>query len=86
MCIRDSLQSLRWTNIAPTGWTAGTNVTTDIVAPNNMVEQTYLRQHRITDVIASQVRSIDVRVSWTEPNGNARTYTVSSQRFNYEGL
>ncbi|MEE3330802.1 MAG: prepilin-type N-terminal cleavage/methylation domain-containing protein [Myxococcota bacterium] len=82
----EQLKSLRWTQIVPTGWTAGTNVATTVEAPTNQIEQNYTVQWRITDVLADQTRNLDVRVAWTESNGNTKNYTVSSTRFNYEGL
>ena len=82
----EQLQGLTWSNIAATGWTAGQAVTTDIDAPNNMVEQSYLVQWRISDAIPNSMREIDVRVSWAEISGRTDAFTVTSNRFNYEGL
>lgn len=82
----EQLKSMRWTQIAPTGWTAGVNIATAVEAPTNQIEQNYTVQWRIADVLANQTRNLDVRVAWTESNGNTKNYTVSSTRFNYEGL
>ena len=82
----EQLQGLTWPNIAVTGWTAGQVVNTGIAAPNNMIEQSYLVQWRITAAIPNSMREIDVRVSWSEPNGNADSFTITSNRNNYEGL
>lgn len=82
----EQLETLSWTAIPPGGWTAGANITTTVQAPVNHVEHTYVMQQRITDVIPAQTRSLDVRISWTEANGQAKTYTLTSTRFNYEGL
>lgn len=84
----EQLQSLSWTSagLTPVGWTGGTNIATNVNAPINQVEQTYLVQSRVTNVIPGQTRALDVRVTWTEASGANKIYTVTSTRFNYEGL
>lgn len=83
----EQLQRTRWTNLAVTAWTAGTVVNTNVQGPNGtLVEQAYTVSWRITDVVATMTRSVDVRVTWNEPNRPNRTLVVSSIRYNHEGL
>jgi len=79
------LQRQRWTTIPATGWTAPVTVTNTVQAPANMNEETYAVSWRIAD-LPGERRAIDVRVTWNEPNRPARSYTLSSVRYNYEGL
>ena len=82
----EQLQSSRWTAIAPTGWTAPIDVTTTVEAPTTQVEQNYDMRWRITNVIPDQTRALDVQVSWTDAHGVVKAFTLSSTRFNFEGL
>lgn len=82
----EQLQSLRWTQIAPTGWTAVQDVTTTIESASAQAEKTFGVQWRITNLIANQTRAIDVQVGWTDAHGVVKNFTLSSTRFNFEGL
>ncbi|MCZ6782494.1 MAG: prepilin-type N-terminal cleavage/methylation domain-containing protein [Proteobacteria bacterium] len=82
----EQLQRMRWTSLAPTGWTPGVVVSKTVEGPVNQVEQTYTVQWRITNLIPNTSRAVDVRVAWVEPNRPNRSYTVSSARYNHEGL
>jgi prepilin-type N-terminal cleavage/methylation domain-containing protein len=82
----ETLMRRRWTSIAPTAWTAATTVNETVQGTANQVEQAYSVSWRITDVDPSRTRSIDVRVTWDEPNRPTRQYAISSLRFNHEGL
>jgi type IV pilus modification protein PilV len=91
----EALQQLPWTHVdfAPTAWTAATNETLEVQIdgePNSAL-QTYQVQHRITvdPVAGADVRLIDVRVTWYEPNDDPadpprRRYAMTSSRFNDE--
>jgi prepilin-type N-terminal cleavage/methylation domain-containing protein len=79
------LKRTHWDNLAPTAWTAPQNVNIQVESPGGMqVEQVYAVQWRISDVVAGQTRSIDVRVQWNEPERPNRSLTYSSLRFNVE--
>lgn len=82
----ETLMRSRWTNIAPTGWTAPVVETNSVQAGGTVVEQAYDVSWRITDLVADVTRNVDVRVSWSEPSGRNRSYALSSTRFNHEGL
>ena len=83
----ERLQRLRWTSLAPAGWSSVRAVDNAVDSPNNEIEQTYSLQWRATDVVAGAMRSLDVQVVWNEPNrGSNRTINISSARFNHEGL
>ena len=49
------------------------------------VERSYSVSYQVTDLQATFTRAIDVQVSWTERNGEARSITLSSIRYNREG-
>jgi prepilin-type N-terminal cleavage/methylation domain-containing protein len=67
-----------WTaNVAPTNPTYG-SVQTPAVA---VVEQNYLVSWRIVNV-SSFLKTIDVRVTWSEPNRANRSYTITTMRHN----
>ena len=84
----DLLQRTTWLQVPAQNWTAtpSSPVQMTIQAPNNEIEQTYTVQQRVTNIIANNLREIDIRVSWNEPNRGPRTYTLSGVRYNYEGL
>ena len=76
------LQRATWTSIAPTGgWT--TAVTQ---GSSGQSADTYDVVWRIADVVVGSTRSIDVRVSWDEPDRPNRSVALSSVRFNREAL
>jgi hypothetical protein len=69
-----------------TGWTTPTTRQTDVqVYSGTGVEQTYSLSYRVTDLVPTFTRAIDIEVSWTEPGGRARSIILSSIRFNREG-
>jgi prepilin-type N-terminal cleavage/methylation domain-containing protein len=80
----ETFQRLPWAQVAPTGgWTAGVAQTTDVVNPNGTeTEMTYNVSWRIADVIANRTRSIDIQVTWVEPNRPNRAFTMSSLKRN----
>ena len=84
----EQLQRISWNDpaLAPGGWTAPVAVNQVVEAPVNMIEQTYNLQWRVTNLVAGQRRSIDVRVTWNDPNRPNRAYSLSSVRYNYENL
>ena len=82
----EALMRSRWTNLAPTAWTAPVTVSETVQGAITQTEQSYSLSWRITDVDPSRTRAIDVRVLWDEPNRPTRQYALSSLRFNHEGL
>ena len=50
------------------------------------MEQTYAASWLIQDIIPNETRSIDIRVTWTESDGRARSVAASTLRFNRENL
>lgn len=80
----ETFQRLAWADPqlgATGGWTApvAVDVTPDGAAGP---EQSYALSWRIADTTPSWIKSIDVRVTWNEPNFNGRTLTISSTRYN----
>jgi prepilin-type N-terminal cleavage/methylation domain-containing protein len=80
----EQLQRMNFTDAALTataGWVpaGGQAVQTTVqstVGP--IAEQNYTVQWRITDVVANQLKAVDVRVTWSEPNRPNRTFTIST--------
>jgi len=44
---------------------------------------TYQVEDRIADLVVGSTKSVDVRVTWNEPNRPGRQIVVSSVRFDY---
>ena len=79
------LMRSRWTDIAPTAWTAPVVVDEAVQGATTQTEQAYNVSWQIANVDPGRTRSIDVRVQWIE-NARNRQYAISSLRFNHEGL
>ena len=90
---RDQMELLKrvpWNDprIQPTGWTAPVAVPVVVQTPNgNIQEQVFNVSRRVVqDPADTNLRSIDVRVTWTEAsmpiNAPPRRYAMSSVRHN----
>ena len=67
----------------PGGWTVPDTWDQDMVtAGGTETEQTYSFRRRVVDVVAGDVKSIDVQVQWNEPNRPNRVFTISSLKKN----
>jgi prepilin-type N-terminal cleavage/methylation domain-containing protein len=82
-----------WADLALTAWTAPVAETepveVQIDGEPSTVEQVFWVSRRITAGPDADVRMIDVRVTWFEPNDDPneparRRYAISSARFNYD--
>jgi prepilin-type N-terminal cleavage/methylation domain-containing protein len=82
----ERLLRLTWTQVPPTGWTAPVTRNVTVLSDPNHNEQSYQVSWRITDVVADLRRSIDVRVDWEDRDRPGRRVTLSSMRFNWEGV
>lgn len=83
----EQLQRSTWTNLLPTGgWSPGVPMQNTVDAAVAQVEQNYNLSWQIADVVPNVVRTLDVRVTWNEPNRPGRSFTISSARYNHEGL
>jgi len=80
------LMRQRWTNLAPTAWTAPVVESNVVQGATNHTEQTYEVSWRIANLDVGRTRSVDVQVEWDEPKRPNRRFALSSIRFNYEGL
>jgi len=77
----ERIQRATWTDVGPTGgWTTATTVS----SPGQSAVQ-YDVSWRIADVAAGDTRSVDVQVTWDEPQRGSRSLAISSMRFNREG-
>jgi prepilin-type N-terminal cleavage/methylation domain-containing protein len=83
----EQLQQDPWASIAPTAGFVADPVEQNTIQLDGgtAAERNYSVSHQITDVQATFTRAIDVQVSWTEENGNPRSITLSSIRYNREG-
>lgn len=80
----ETFQSARFVDLAPTpGWTVAQVVTRDVQADGGTItEQSYDLQWRISDLNAvPTLKSVDVQVTWNEPERPNRTVTLSTLRF-----
>ena len=84
----EQFQRMNFTDVALNatgGWVpaAGQAVQTTVQsAVGPIAEQNYTVQWRITDVVPNQLKAIDVRVTWSEPNRPNRIFTLSTQLHN----
>jgi len=71
--------------MAPTGgWQLVRTVNEDVNAGAGVqTEMTYQVEERIEDLVVGSTKSVDVRVTWDEPNRPGRQIVVSSVRFDY---
>jgi len=76
----EEFQRAPWSTLTETsGWTSG------VSEPHAQGNQNYVVSWRIADLVATRTKSIDVRVTWSEPRRPNRNLTISSYRFNREG-
>jgi type IV pilus assembly protein PilV len=92
----EALLRREWDDMAVEAWTAPEDrvpYEVQIDGEANSIEQTYQVSHRIVDdvvadpVAPTDVRTIDVRVTWYEPNDDPgapprRRYAMTTSRFN----
>jgi prepilin-type N-terminal cleavage/methylation domain-containing protein len=81
----EQLHRMRWTSLAPASW-ASIPWQNAVDSQNNEIEQSYSLRWRTNNDVANVTRSLDVTVVWDEPNRPNRSVTISSTRFNHEGL
>ncbi len=84
----EQLQQNSWASIPDTGgFVADTAVANGVqlYGGSGLGERAYDVSHQITDLQPSFTRAIDVSVTWTEKNGDTRSITLSSVRYNREG-
>ena len=84
----EQLERLRWTDLATTAgaFTAPVTVNNLVQSDTTDAEMAYAVSWRITDVQVGWTRSIDVRVTWDEPQRPGRSVVLSGVRFNREAL
>ena len=83
----EQLVRSNWTALIPATWTAPVNIATTIDdGQGGSIEQNYAVSWLIQDIITEETRSIDVRVTWAEPDGRVRSVAASTLRFNRENL
>jgi len=63
----------------PAGWTSPVQVLQVVRTDQDEVLQSYALQWRVDDV-NPQLKSIDLRVTWDEPNRPGRSFAISSLR------
>ncbi|MDE0886654.1 MAG: prepilin-type N-terminal cleavage/methylation domain-containing protein [Myxococcota bacterium] len=83
----EQLVSSSWTTLVPITWTTPITISTTIDdGQGGATEQDYQASWLIQDVIIGETRSIDIRITWTESSGRARSVAASTLRFNRENL
>ena len=83
---QDKMEELRRTAWASADLNATGNWTAGQAKTHAHSGQAYTLDWRVTDVVADWTRSIDVRVRWDSPDRPNRSRTLSSIRFNREGV
>lgn len=93
----EQIHRLPWTSVAPTGglfvappWinfagqAAGdVPITITSAGAGDLVEQVYRVRWRVADdLLDTNLRNVDLQVSWTESGGFNRTLTLSSLKYN----
>ena len=78
----EQLSRLNWSDLSTTAWTTPVAATSEVDSNAVQSDQVYLIDQRITDVVAGSTRSIDVRVSWTDPRRGNRNFSLTTLRFN----
>jgi prepilin-type N-terminal cleavage/methylation domain-containing protein len=83
----EQLQQDAWASIGVTGgWVADpVEQSTVKLDGATIFERTYNVSYQITDLQPTFTRAVDVQVSWAEENGEVRSVTLSSIRYNREG-
>ncbi len=81
------LQQDAWATIAVTGGFVADPAEQNTIQLDGAtsLERSYSVSYQVTDLQATFTRALDVQVSWTEENGEARSITLSSIRYNREG-
>ena len=83
----EQLVGSSWSALVPGGWTPPITIATSVDdGRGGATEQNYTASWLVQDVIPNETRSIDIRVTWTEPGGRARSVAASTFRFNRENL
>lgn len=78
----EQLTRLNWSNLPAAGWTTPVEATSQVDSSVEQIDQTYMVDQRVTDVVSGQTRSIDLRVSWTDPRRGNRSFTLTTLKFN----
>ncbi len=83
----EQLVRSRWTTPVVAGWTAPITQATLVDDGNGVsAEQNYTVVWRFVDLVPNETRTIDVRVTWTEPDGRNRSLATSTILFNVRNL
>ena len=82
------LQQDTWTLVGVTGGFVADPVEQNAIQLDgaSSLERSYNVSYQVTDLQPTFTRAIDVQVSWTEKNGETRSITLSSVRYNREGI
>ncbi len=73
------------TGLTATGnWsTVGTETSTIVTNSGNREELSYTVEQRISNVVLNYTKSIDIRITWSEPNDPNRQLVISTLRYRY---
>ena len=84
----EQLQQDAWATIGVTGGFIADPVEQNVIqlAGGSSSERSYSVSYQVADLQPTFTRAIDVQVSWTEEGGENRSITLSSIRYNREGV
>lgn len=78
----EQLSRMDWSDLPAAGWTAPVAVTNHVESTVEVSDNVYMMDQRVSDVVVNQTRAVDVRISWTDPRRGARSFTLSTMKFN----
>lgn len=78
----EQLTRLDWSDLPIAAWSVPVAATSRVAGSVEQVDQVYMVDQRVTALVVGQTRTIDVRVSWTDPRRGARTFNLTTVKFN----
>ena len=78
----EGLIRLGWSALPAVAWTTPAKTTSQVDSSVEILDQDYMVSRRVTELVADSIRSVDLRVSWNDPNTGTRNYSVTTLRFN----
>jgi prepilin-type N-terminal cleavage/methylation domain-containing protein len=71
-----------WSDLPVANWTTPVESTTRVTDSVAILDQTYMVSRRVTEPVAEKLRAVDIQVSWNDSSIGARSYSITTLRFN----
>lgn len=78
----EQLTRLDWSDLPVAVWTIPVAATSRVDGSVQQNDKVYMVDQRVTALVVGQTRSIDVRVSWTDPRRGNRSFNLTTVKFN----